>query len=304
MTKDILKSFWINNCFEIHKIFNKKEKTTEFWVKSKIDEISITLRDHSHFIDQLYTIIRNKEISLHKPSPIIDKTDYQVRDSIPKAILTKYVPYRTPPLGSCFYDALSLILFNDIKYSPIIRLITFDKFFEKQVAFVKFIGCQLEIDFNRFLLEISTLDECCDQIISEWPGFNNWASTTSIIATHLAIQRPIIIYSNFIQPPHSDPKIILPGVGEFKKTIAVNNVEKLAQQFRSGDPSIIYCGNRIDTLLWPNKRPICLFLEFNHFTALVPRSFDDPFIPMSRTPTEQTTQYFTSNDDSDHEMSD
>ena len=56
----------------------------------------------------------------------------------------------------------------------------------------------------------------------------------------------------------------------------MHNCEELTGQFKEGAvrTKTSQCVN-----LFSDKRPICMYLEDNHFTALFPKYNFDPFIP-------------------------
>jgi len=175
---------------------------------------------------------------------------------------------RTPAHGDCFYQAVSLVLFGDIKYMELVRLCTTFMLICYRNVFLQaltYMNAHHDFTMPEPLHYITVGAATPSALVRRSLQINKgkswkkssasfcWANSVTILAFSIACQRPLYTYNSFRD-----------SVGNWRHPVGMTLADLDGRSDIGGSVSI---GHRDFVNI---REPLRWFLHQNHFSAVVP----------------------------------
>ena len=162
--------------------------------------IDVLIRKNSEFISNSLNYIRAQNgIHLNRlvrpeRERIVKMKANKVAMKLPDAFRNVHLPRITKGDNSCFYNAISLLLFDHERFSDTIRLLSFYFFYKDRKNFDIYCNVQGR-DFVKCLAKICWANSVQNERkIQTLEIVTNWANEMTIVGTALALQTNIYIF--------------------------------------------------------------------------------------------------------------
>ena len=185
--------------------------------------------------------------NVHIQSETLEEELY-VKEQMHPAILSQLKPCKTKDDHNCLYNAICLCLGIPESQQNVLRELTASCLHKHSTHFKDLLKASDEMSLQTLI------EQCRQPFCSE-----GWGNEFHLLALAIMLKRNIVVYTSFKSPK-----------GQFYQR-KNKNIVGLAEEFKRGGEKIEQHMNFEPQKGITCDKPICIYLNGSHFTALVPK---------------------------------